>query len=373
GQQDIIYCGSRKNTEAVAEKLCGAGHTAIAYHAGLGDEERAVRLDRFLSEPDLVVCATVAFGMGIDKPDIRYVIHRDLPSSPEAYYQEIGRAGRDGRPAEAILLYGAADIMFRRRMIDEGGAPDEVKRHERKKLDILASYCEALACRRIMLLSYFGERRSEPCGACDICINPPQTEDASIDGKLFLEAALETGEVYGQAHLIDVLRGSESEKVLKARHDDLRVFGRGRDRPAKSWRSLVGQLFAQGFIRMEGEYRSIVVSDAGRAFLASPGNAPLQMAKSRDVKKSYKRQPIEVPSDFDEALLGRLKTKRLELAQAKGAPAYTIFSDRTLIDMVVRRPSSKEEFLAVYGVGLRKAEIYSDVFLEIMNGAPYTD
>ncbi|MEO1658340.1 MAG: DNA helicase RecQ [Pseudomonadota bacterium] len=368
GQQGIIYCGSRKNTEAVAEKLCAHGHNALAYHAGLGDEERALRLDRFLSEPDLVVCATVAFGMGIDKPDIRFVIHRDLPSSPEAYYQEIGRAGRDGRPAEAIMLYGAADIMFRRRMIDEGGAPEEVKRHERKKLDILASYCEALTCRRVMLLSYFGEVQTEPCGNCDVCINPPQTEDATGDAKLFLEAAADTGEVYGQAHLIDVLRGSESEKVLKARHDDLRVFGRGRDRPAKSWRSLVGQLFAQGFIRMEGEYRSIVVTEEGRAFLSSPGGGSLQMAKSRDVKKSYKRQPIEVHADFDEALLGRLKKKRLELAHAKGAPAYTIFSDRTLIDMAVRQPSSKEEFLGVYGVGLRKAEIYGDTFLAIISG-----
>ena len=368
GQQGIIYCGSRKNTEAVADKLCAHGHNAIAYHAGLGDEERALRLDRFLSEPDLVVCATVAFGMGIDKPDIRYVIHRDLPSSPEAYYQEIGRAGRDGRPAEAIMLYGAADIMFRRRMIDEGGAPDEVKRHERKKLDILASYCEALTCRRTMLLSYFGEMGSEPCGNCDICINPPKTEDATGDAKLFLEAAADTGEVYGQAHLIDVLRGSESEKVLKARHDDLRVFGRGRERPAKSWRSLVGQLFAQGLIRMEGEYRSIVVTDEGRAFLTSKSGDTLQMAQSRDVKKSYKRQPIEVPADFDEALLSRLKSKRLELAQAKGAPAYTIFSDRTLIDMAVRQPSSKEEFLGVYGVGLRKAEIYGEVFLDIIKG-----
>lgn len=369
GQQGIIYCGSRKNTEAVADKLSAQGHNATAYHAGLGDEERALRLDRFLSEPDLVVCATVAFGMGIDKPDIRYVIHRDLPSSPEAYYQEIGRAGRDGRPAEAIMLYGAADIMFRRRMIDEGGAPDEVKRHERKKLDILASYCEALTCRRTMLLSYFGEMASEPCGNCDICINPPKTEDATGDAKLFLEAAVDTGEVYGQAHLIDVLRGSESEKVLKARHDDLRVFGRGRERPAKSWRSLVGQLFAQGLIRMEGEYRSIVVTDEGRAFLTFKSGGTVQMAQSRDVKKSYKRQPIEVPADFDEALLSRLKSKRLELAQAKGAPAYTIFSDRTLIDMAVRQPSSKEEFLGVYGVGLRKAEIYGEVFLDLINRA----
>ncbi|GGY54277.1 DNA helicase RecQ [Parvularcula lutaonensis] len=368
GQQGIVYCGSRKNTENLAEKLSAAGHNAIAYHAGLPDEERGERLNRFLSEPDLVVCATIAFGMGIDKPDIRYVIHRDMPASPEAYYQEIGRAGRDGRPAEAILLYSASDLMFRRRMIDDGGAPEDIKRHEKRKLDILSAYCEALTCRRNLLLGYFGEMRTEPCGKCDVCIDPPKTEDATADARLFLEAAMETGEVYGQAHLIDVLRGAETEKVLKAKHDDLTVFARGTKRPAKSWRSLVGQLFAQGYVEMQGEYRSIVVTPQGRGFLNAGGSVSLKKTRAKETTQALKKTQIVVPPDFDEELLGRLKAKRLELAKAKGAPAYTIFSDRTLIDMAVRQPTSQAELLAVYGVGLRKAEVYGETFLEVIRG-----
>ncbi|MEM9838866.1 MAG: DNA helicase RecQ [Pseudomonadota bacterium] len=368
GQQGIIYCGSRKKTEALAERLCAAGHNALAYHAGLPDQERADRLDRFLSEPDLVVCATIAFGMGIDKPDIRYVIHRDMPASPEAYYQEIGRAGRDGRPAEAIMLYAPSDLMFRRRMIDDGGAPEEVKRHEKRKLDILSAYCEALSCRRNLLLAHFGEIKTEPCGRCDVCLDPPQTEDATTDAHHFMQAAMETGEVYGQAHLIDVLRGAESEKILKAKHDDLTVYARGRDRSAKSWRSLVGQLATKGFVEMQGEYRSIVVTDEGRAFLSSGGSMAMRQERSRMTTRALKRAPVEVPSDFDEDLLARLKAKRLELAKAKGAPAYTIFSDRTLIDMAVRQPTNPAELLAVYGVGMRKAEVYGDTFLALING-----
>lgn len=368
GAQGIVYCGSRKTTERLAAKLGEAGHNVVAYHAGLDDALRAERLDRFLSEPDLVVCATVAFGMGIDKPDIRYVIHRDLPASPEAYYQEIGRAGRDGRPAEAILLYAASDLMFRRRMIDEGGAPEDIKRHEKRKLDILSSFCEALQCRRNLLLGHFGELMTEPCGRCDICLDPPRTDDGGEDARLFLTAALETGEVYGQAHLIDILRGAETEKILKARHDDLGVFARGAQRSAASWRSVIGQLFARGLVEMQGAFRSIVVTKTGQDFLKSGGALPLRRERSKRVSRPA-RTGIELPPDFDEALLARLKAKRLELAQARGAPAYTVFSDRTLIDMAVRQPTSHSELLAVHGVGFKKAESYGDAFLAVIRGA----
>jgi len=368
-QQGIVYCGSRKNTEIVAEKLRADGHNAIAYHAGFPDDERSELLDRFLSEPDLVVCATIAFGMGIDKPDIRFVIHRDMPSSPEAYYQEIGRAGRDGRPAEAIMLHGVADVMFRRRMIEESGAPEGVKRHEKRKLDVLAAFCDALTCRRNQLLSYFGEIRKEPCGACDVCLDPPQTEDATGDGKLFIETAMETGEVYGQAHLIDVLRGAETEKVLKAKHDDISTFARGSSRSAKSWRALVSQLMTQGHVETEGEFRSIVVTPTGRAWLSHGNGLALRRDRKRETTKALRRQQVEVPPDFDEALLERLKAKRLELAKAKGAPAFTIFSDRSLIDMAVRQPTNQAEMLAVYGAGMRKAEVYGEIFLDVIRGA----
>ncbi|MEM1410259.1 MAG: RecQ family ATP-dependent DNA helicase, partial [Pseudomonadota bacterium] len=371
GQQGIVYCGSRKNTEAVADKLCAEGHNAIAYHAGLPDDERAQRLDRFLSEPDLIVCATVAFGMGIDKPDIRFVIHRDMPASPEAYYQEIGRAGRDGRPAEAIMLFGVADIMFRRRMIDESSAPEEVKRREKRKLDVLSSYCESLDCRRNALLSFFGELRHEPCGTCDICLDPPKTEDVAADGRLLLTAALETGEVYGQAHLIDVVRGVETEKVLKAKHDDVSVFAKGPERPAKSWRAVANQLITKGYAETEGQYRSFVVTTQGRGFLAGQQGLALRRVTPKRTKAMQRMTAAAAHDapDFDEALLAKLKEKRLELAKAKGAPAYTIFSDRTLIDMAVRRPAGPDELLAVYGVGLRKAEVYGAIFLELINGS----
>ena len=369
GAQGIVYCMSRKGTEAVAEKLREAGHNAVAYHAGLPDEERAQLLDRFISESDLVVCATIAFGMGIDKPDIRYVIHRDLPSSPEAYYQEMGRAGRDGQPAEAILLFGYGDLKFRRKMIDESGAPEEVKRAERRKLDALIAYCDASQCRRNVLLAYFGEKHNEPCGNCDVCREPPETRDMTEAAEMLLSAAADTGEVYGQNHLIDIVTGTETEKVLKARHDDLPSFGRGSKWSPPQWKGMVRQLFAQGLIDITGEYHSVGVTPAGRAVIH--GERSVELKKERERPKPARgggQKRYEMPDDVDRELLQRLKDKRLELAKAKGAPAFTVFSDRSLIDMAVRRPSTKEEMLSVYGVGLRKADEYAGEFLPVIAG-----
>ncbi|MBB4658801.1 DNA helicase RecQ [Parvularcula dongshanensis] len=368
GAQGIVYCLSRKGTEAVAEKLQEAGHNAVAYHAGLSDEDRGQILDRFISEADLVVCATIAFGMGIDKPDIRYVIHRDLPSSPEAYYQEIGRAGRDGQPAEAILLFGYGDLKFRRKMIDESGAPEAVKRAERRKLDALIAYCDAHECRRNVLLAYFGERHSEPCGNCDVCREPPEAVDGTEAADLILTAAAQTGEVYGQNHLIDIVRGEETEKVLKARHDDLAVFGRGAKRTGAQWRGVVRQLFAQGLIDVAGEYSSVVLTPAGKEVVR--GEREVALKKDRPTKKTARAQrtAAQMPDDVNRELLQRLKDKRLELAKARGAPAFTVFSDRTLIDMAVRQPTTKEELLSVYGVGMRKAEEYAEHFLPVIAG-----
>ncbi|WP_036767007.1 DNA helicase RecQ [Parvularcula oceani] len=368
GQQGIVYCLSRKGTEGTAEKLREAGHNAVAYHAGLTDEERAARLDRFLSESDLVVCATIAFGMGIDKPDIRFVIHRDLPSSPEAYYQEIGRAGRDGRPAEAILLFGYGDLKFRRKMIDDTGAPEEVKRAERRKLDALIAYCDASSCRRNILLAYFGERHSEPCGNCDVCREPPRTEDATEAADLILSAAAQTGEVYGQSHLIDIVCGNETEKVTRAGHDALAVFGRGASRTPAAWRSVVRQLYAQGLIDIVGEYSSVEVTPAGKDVIR--GERDVALKKQAPKKKAGRAARVEaLPDEVNRELLQRLKDKRLELAKQKGAPAYTVFSDRTLIDMAVRQPSSRDELLSVYGVGLRKADEYAEHFLPVIAGS----
>ena len=367
GQQGIVYCLSRKGTEAVAEALREAGHNAVAYHAGLPDEERAQLLDRFISESDLVVCATIAFGMGIDKPDIRYVIHRDLPSSPEAYYQEMGRAGRDGLPAEAILLFGYGDMKFRRKMIDESGAPEEVKRAERRKLDALVAFCDAAQCRRNVLLAYFGEQHAEPCGNCDVCVRPPESEDGTAASDLILTAAAETGEIYGQSHLIDIVRGVATEKVERAGHDALRVFGRGEDRGPKEWRGVVRQLYAQGLVDIVGEYHSVQLTEAGREVVR--GERAVSLRKERPAKKARTpRVATAMPDDVDRNLLQRLKDKRLEIAKARGAPAFTVFSDRSLIDMAVRRPSTPDEMLEVYGVGRNKAEQYADDFLPIIAG-----
>ncbi len=368
GAQGIVYCLSRKATEAVAETLRGEGHNAVAYHAGLPDDLRAELLDRFISEPDLVVCATIAFGMGIDKPDIRYVIHRDLPSSPEAYYQEIGRAGRDGAPAEAVLLFGYGDLKFRRRMIDDSGAPEEVKRAERRKLDALIAYCDAAECRRNLLLAYFGERPSTPCGNCDVCREPPATEDGTEAADLVLQAAAKTGEVYGQSHLIDVLRGDATEKVERANHDRLAVFGRGASRTPAQWRGIVRQLYAQGLVDITGEYHSVEVTLAGKEVIR--GERGVALRKDRPTKKAARaaRVAAATPDDVNRALLQRLKDKRLELAKARGAPAFTVFSDRTLIDMAVRQPGTREEMLSVYGVGRAKAEEYAEHFLPVIAG-----
>jgi ATP-dependent DNA helicase RecQ len=360
GEQGIIYCLSRKATEEVAAHLRAHGRNALAYHAGLEDAVRRDRLDRFLTEPDLVIVATIAFGMGVDKPDVRFVFHYNLPSSLEAYYQEIGRAGRDGAPARAVLLYGLNDLSLRRSMIESSHAPDAQKRVERRRLDALVAYCEAIECRRRMLLSYFGETAS-PCGNCDVCAEPPQTQDGTEAARLVLRTIEATGQRFGQGHLIDVLRGGETERVKQLGHDCLDVFGAGAGRDAAGWRAVLRQLYAGNVVAVDAEYGGLRIGERGARILAGQETIRLRLdAPGKARRRSREKAAAAVA---DPALLARLKRLRLEIARRESVPAYVVFADKTLIDLANLRPATKADFALAHGVGEKKLERYGDAFL----------
>jgi len=366
GESGIVYCLSRKKTEEVTVLLNGEGYSALTYHAGMEKTDRSVNQDRFLTEPGLIMVATVAFGMGIDKADIRFVFHTDLPASPEAYYQEIGRAGRDGGPAEARTLYGLADLRMRRVFIDQEESSDDRRRREHQRLDRLVGFCEAPSCRRVVLLDYFGEP-SEPCGNCDICQNPVELTDGTSEALDVISAIEQSGEMFGIAQIIDILRGAETAKIAKFNHHELPIYGSGAERPKNQWQSILRQMVAAGLIEIDiANYGGLRLTDAGRA-LDSNGNtfayradiAAPRTKKSRRAAKSA----IEL-APHDQGLLDALKLLRLELARERNVPAYVIFSDRSLDDMVVRRPANDVEFLDVHGVGESKLRKFAQPFLQ---------
>jgi ATP-dependent DNA helicase RecQ len=371
GECGIVYCLSRKKTEEMASFLTGNGVRALPYHAGMEKEKRDANQDLFLTEPGTVIVATIAFGMGIDKRDVRFVFHTDIPGNIEAYYQEIGRAGRDGLPAEARMLYGLDDIRMRRMFIDDGGTDDDHKRREHKRLESLIGYCESPTCRRQVMLAYFGER-AVPCGNCDACDNPADLADGTREGQLALAAVTRTGQRYGQAHIIDVLRGAATDKVAAAGHDRLQAFGSGADRDVKSWRSILRQLVAAGFLKIDiAGYGGLQATETGAALLR--GEARFRYRKEQEQRKRDKaRGKIAPPAgdlgEVDGALLARLKLLRLEIAQERGVPAYIVFSDRSLEDMARRRPKSLDEFAAVHGVGERKLKDLAQPFLNTIAG-----
>ena len=376
GESGIVYCLSRRKTEATAALLAAGGVRALPYHAGMEAADREAHQNVFMTEPGVVIVATIAFGMGIDKGDVRYVFHTDLPGSIEAYYQEIGRAGRDGAPAEAYMLYGLADIRMRRQFIEDEDAGPERKRREHKRLDALLGYCEAPTCRRTALLEYFGER-IEPCGNCDVCLAPSERIDGTEDARKILSAAYRSGERFGAAHLIDILRGTETEKIVRFGHRRLPTFGVGADRPKNQWRSLIHQMVATGFLRLDiGGYGGIGITDKGCALLRGEG-AFLYREDSVIVRRpAPAREPrrardwAEQPLGDDEmALLGVLKALRLELARERGVPAYIVFPDRTLTDMARRRPRSEAELAEVNGVGAAKLKQFASPFLAAIDAA----
>ena len=368
GESGIVYCLSRRKTEETAELLIDDGVRALAYHAGMNTADREKAQDAFMTEPGAVVVATIAFGMGIDKADVRYVFHVDLPGSVESYYQEIGRAGRDGEPAEAFMLYGLGDIRMRRKFIEDEDAGEDRKRRENKRLDALLGYCEAPDCRRVTLLDYFGER-AEACGNCDVCLDPGERIDGTEDARKVLSAVWRSGQRFGAAHVIDILRGTETERVVRTGHHRLPTFGVGAARQKTEWLSLIRQMVATGLLRLDiAGYGGIAATDKGRALLRGEGvfryRADAVARASAAPPKPRAAPEAERPLDDEEtALLGALKELRLRIARERGVPAYVVFSDRSLIDMARRRPRTVDDFADVHGVGAAKLQVYAEPFL----------
>jgi ATP-dependent DNA helicase RecQ len=370
GRAGIVYCGTRARTESIARALGEAGVGALAYHAGLDPEERRRAEERFQTEDGLVVAATVAFGMGIDKPDIRWVLHADLPKSVEGYWQEVGRAGRDGLPAEALALYGADDIRLRRLQIDEGAAPLERKIADHGRFNALLGLAEAAGCRRQVLLRHFGEEAAAPCGACDLCDRPVETFDATTPVRMLLSAALRTEERFGGGHLIDVVMGRATPKVAQWGHDALPTFGVGRAQDEGAWRAILRQAMGLDLLRPDpGRHGALRLTEAARPVLR--GEAPVRLRRDLIPERGARRreEPRAILSDeADEGLLSALKALRRELAQAQGVPAYVVFPDRTLIEMAERRPATLDAMAGITGVGAKKLEAYGRAFLAAIAG-----
>ncbi len=366
GQSGIVYCGTRAKTETLAEALRQAGRRALAYHGGMEAGARRSVEEAFQTEDGLIVVATVAFGMGVDKPDIRWVAHADLPKSIEAYYQEIGRAGRDGAPAETLTLYGPDDIRLRRSQIDEGLAPPERKAADHVRLNALLGLAEALRCRRVTLLRYFGETAG-PCGNCDLCDAPPATFDATEAVRKALSAILRTGERFGAGHLIDILCGQATEKVRARGHDALPTFGVGREFDRPAWQALFRQMAARDLVRPDtARHGALRMTDAARPVLR--GEEPVELRRDAPVART--RTPARALVDEEDVpLLDALKAQRRALAEAQKVPAYVIFTDRTLIEMAERRPSTLDEMARIGGVGAKKLDRYGATFLAVVTGA----
>ncbi|MBP1807560.1 DNA helicase RecQ [Rubellimicrobium aerolatum] len=369
GRAGIVYCGTRAKTEVLAQALREAGLEAVAYHAGLEPDARRLAEERFQREDGLIVVATVAFGMGVDKPDIRWVMHADLPKSVEGYYQEIGRAGRDGLPAEALTLYGPEDIRLRRSQIDEGGAPEARKIADHGRLNALLGIAEATGCRRVALLGYFDEAAG-PCGACDNCDRPAEVFDATTPARMVLSAALRTEERFGKGHLIDILLGEETDKVRSWRHDQLPTFGVGTEWDRRQWDAIVRQMLGQDLLRPDpGRHGALRLTENARPVLK--GEQAVTMR--RDVlppkgKGATRAEPRAMVAEEDQGLLSALKSHRRALAQAQNVPAYVVFTDKTLMEMAEKRPATLDEMARIGGVGAKKLDTYGRSFLEVILG-----
>ncbi|MDT0681344.1 DNA helicase RecQ [Roseicyclus sp. F158] len=367
GRAGIVYCGTRAKTESLSQALREAGHEACCYHGGMDAEPRRHVEERFQTEDGLIVVATVAFGMGVDKPDIRWVAHADLPKSIEAYYQEIGRAGRDGAPAETLTLFGADDIRLRRSQIDEGLAPPERKEADHGRLNALLGLAEALECRRRTLLGYFGEEVDAPCGNCDLCDKPPATFDGTDAVRKALSAILRTGESFGAGHLIDILTGNETDKIRQRQHDALPTFGVGRDLGKPQWTAVFRQMMGRDLVRPDPtRHGALRMTEAARPVLR--GESPVTLRRDAMERKSSGPVVRALVADEDAPLLSALKAKRRALAEAQRVPAYVVFNDRTLIEMAQSRPESLDAMARIGGVGEKKLERYGAEFLSVIAG-----
>lgn len=368
----IIYCLSRKKVESTAEWLTGKGRIALPYHAGLSDKIRATNQARFLREEGVVIVATIAFGMGIDKPDVRFVAHLSLPKSVEAYYQETGRAGRDGQSATAWMAYGLQDVITLRQMMESSDANEQFKRIQFHKLDAMLGLCETSGCRRQVLLEYFDEELTEPCGNCDNCLEPPETWDATEASRMALSAVYRTGQRFGVNYLIDVLCGKEDDRIVKNGHNTLSVFGIGTQLTGPDWRTLYRQLIASAHLSVDVEgFGALLLQEKCRPVLR--GEAELQFRKVATQEKKSKSSGSKKKQEVrkvDEPLFEALREVRLRLAQEQGVPPYVIFHDSTLVDMASSRPANDESFRFISGVGEKKLERYGKDFLVVIKDHP---
>ncbi|MDB9715876.1 DNA helicase RecQ [Amylibacter sp.] len=365
GQSGIIYCGSRAKCETIAQALRTAGHEAIHYHAGMDAEDRRISERRFQLEDGLIVVATIAFGMGIDKPDIRYVIHADLPKSIESYYQEIGRAGRDGEAAETMTLYGADDIRLRRSQIDEGLASNDRKKADHGRLNSLLGLAEARRCRRRVLLRYFGDD-IQTCNNCDLCDTPPLLFDGTKHVRMALSAILRTEERFGAGYLIDILRGKSTDKIKQNGHDKLPTFGIGQDYSKSEWQGVFRQMMGYDLVRPDIErFGAFRMTEMARPILRN--EQTIELRKDTIIKETRKAKVKSLVAEEDETLFSALRSKRRSLAEALNAPAYVVFADAVLMEMAKTRPSNLDEFSNLSGVGSVKLERYGKAFLEVIN------
>lgn len=368
GDSGIVYCLSRNKVEETAAWLAEEGIAALPYHAGMPAAERQANQQRFLLEEGLVMVATIAFGMGIDKPNVRFVAHLDLPKSIEAYYQETGRAGRDGLPANAWMAYGMSDAAQQRQWIMQSDAPEQQKRIEHGKLDALLGLCETPGCRRQVLLEYFGDQ-CEPCGNCDNCAAPPETFDGTVAAQMALSAVWRTGERFGVAYVTNVLLGEMDARIVEFGHDRLSVFGIGRDHDKGAWRGIFRQLVALGLLAVDlAGHGGLFITERGRDFLRKKGRLTLRRParKPRGGKSARRESPAITIDGNDRDLFEALRQKRLEMARAQNVPPYVIFHDRTLVELAARRPRSVVELAEIPGVGEVKITRYGADFLEVI-------
>ncbi len=372
GNSGIVYCLSRNKVEQIAEWLCSEGFTALPYHAGLAAQTRQQHQERFLREDNIIMVATIAFGMGIDKPDVRFVAHLDLPKSIEAYYQETGRAGRDGEAATTLLLYGLEDVVKLRQMMAQSEGSEEFKRNEQQRLNAMLGLCEITSCRRQSLLRYFGDNLAQNCGNCDCCLTPPQTWEATEAVQMALSCVYRTGQRFGAGHVIDVLRGSNNEKILSFNHHTLSTYGIGKQFSVDEWKSIIRQLVARGLLDVNSDgFGGLVLNESCRPYLRGEEKIHLRRDLKLAVSSPRRANLSQAIDTQDQSLWNALRACRKRLAEEQGVPPYVIFHDATLREMLEFRPLTPEQLRTITGVGESKLKRFGEEFLAVLREAEY--